>query len=158
MNFEIKDEDVNYDEYFKLEDVSKETKDKLNKIDIIVVPICYKGNEYFFAQETIDFIKFCRQNDEFHSYDVLADGDLKIRSLHSFDIWMPFIWIRDNLFFPIVINIVSNYIWEKRKGREEEKVQVNVKFFIKSKKKMIYYNGDADTFKETFEKIDINKL
>lgn len=99
-----------------MENVSSSTKEKLDKIDIIAVPKQYKENEYYFAQETIDFIKYCRQNDKNHTYDVLADGDIKIRSLHSFDLLLPMIWVASNILFPIAINMVSSYILEKRKS------------------------------------------
>lgn len=160
MDLEIEDIEINYDEYFALENVSSSTKEKLDKIDIIAVPKQYTKNEYYFAQETVDFIKYCRQNDKNHTYDVLADGDIKVRSLHSFDLWLPVIWVASKILFPMVINIVSSYIWEKIKGHEKEETQVDVTFVVKNKKekKMIHYKGNADKFKETFEKIDINKM
>lgn len=158
--YEIKDIDIKYDDYFSVENISQTTKDKLCNADIVAVPLRYQDDEYYFAQETIDFLKYCRQNDSAHSYDILADGDIKIRSLHSFDIWMPVIWVAKNVLLPMAINMVCNYIWEKRKGHEKEDTQVDVTFIVKSKgkEKSIHYKGDADTFKEKFEKIDINKL
>lgn len=63
----------------------------------------------FFSQETINFLKFCRQNDSEHNYDILVDGDIKVRSLHSFDIWLPIIWIANSILLPMVINMVITY-------------------------------------------------
>ena len=110
--------------------------------------------------ETIDFIKYCRLNDAEHTYDVLADGDISVRSLHSFDIWMPVIWVASNILLPFAINMVCNYIAEKRKGREKEETQVDVTFIVKSKgkEKSLHYKGDAVAFKESFEKIDLNDM
>lgn len=90
----------------------------------------------------------------------MADGDIKVRSLHSFDIWLLIIWIANNILLPMVINMVCNYIWEKRKGHEKEETQVDVTFIVKSKgmEKSIYFKGDADTFKDKFKKIDLNKI
>ena len=158
--YEIKDIDINYDAYFSAETISQTTRDKLCTADIVAVPLRYQDDAFYFAQETIDFLKYCRQNDSTHSYDILADGDIKIRSLHSFDIWMPVIWVAQNVLLPIAINMVCNYIWEKRKGHEKEDTQVDVTFIVKSKgkEKSIHYKGDADTFKEKFEKIDINEM
>ncbi len=157
---EIKDIDIKYDDYFSAENISQTSKDKLWTTDIVAVPLRYQDDEYYFAQETVDFLKYCRQNDLTHSYDILADGDIKIRSLHSFDIWMPIIWIAQSVLLPMAIDMVCNYIREKRKGHEKEDTQVDVTFIVKSKgkEKFIHYKGDADTFKEKFEKIDINKI
>ena len=159
-DYEINDVNIKYDDYFSAENISQTTKDKLSTVDLVAVPSRYQDNEYYFAQETIDFLKYCRQNDLTHSYDILADGDIKIRSLHSFDIWLPVIWVANSVLLPIAINMVSNYIWEKRKGHEKEDTQVDITFIVKSKgkEKSIHYKGDAETFKEKFEKIDINKM
>lgn len=160
VDYEVKDVDIEYSDYFKKESIVQETRDKLSKGDIVAVPLHYQDGEYYFAQETIDFLKFCRLNDPGHKYDVLADEDIKVRSLHSFDIWMPIIWVAQSVLLPMAINMVSNYIWEKRKGHEKEETQIDVTFIVKSngKEKSIHYMGNAETFKEKFEKIDINKM
>ncbi|WP_061215360.1 hypothetical protein [Syntrophomonas wolfei] len=146
--------------YFVEKEVFEQTKEKLNTTDILAVPIRYDDGEYYYAQETISFLKYCRQTDPEHSADVLSDGDIKLRSLHSFDIWMPVIWIGSSIVLPLVINLVSNYIWEKMRGREQEDAKVNITIMVQQGKntKELHYNGDARTFSETFEKIDITKL
>ena len=132
---------------------------KIEENEFIAIPAPYE-QEHYFAQETIDFLKFCRENDSEHKYDILSDGDIAVRSLHSFDIWMPIIFVAQSILLPVAINIVSNYIWEKMQGREKEDAQVDVTFLVKNgkKEKSIHYNGDAKTFKESFEKIDLNKM
>lgn len=159
-NYQIEDVNVNFDEYFEVERISTEAQSKLSTGDIVVVPLCHHDGEYYFAQETIDFLKFCQQSDLEHSYDILADDDINVLSLHSFDIWMPVIWVAKTVLFPIAIGMVSNYIWEKCKGREDEDAQVDVTVITKTKngEKSIHYKGDAQTFKEKFKQIDINKM
>ena len=146
--------------YFETETISDNTQKKLKTIDFLAVPAQHSDNEFYFAQETIDFIKFCRQNDANHTYDVLADGDIKVRSLHSFDIWLPIIWIATEILLPIAIDVVGDFIKSKLKGREKEDANVDVTMIVKRKdeEKTIHYSGDAKTFKETFEKIDLNKM
>lgn len=132
---------------------------KIEENEFVAVPASYE-RDHFFAQETIDFLKFCRENDSAHKYDILSDGDITVRSLHSFDIWMPIILITKKALFSFAIDMVSNYIWEKMKGRETEDAEVDMTFIVKNgeKEKSIHYNGDAKTFKESFEKIDLNKM
>ena len=156
----ILDSDTNFDNYFTANSISKDAQRKLSSTDFLVVPTEYAENEFYFAQEAISFIKFCRQNDPNHSYDLLADNDIQIRSLHSFDIWMPIIWVASSVLLPFAINMVSSYIYDKLKGREKEGAKVDVTFIVKRdhEEKTIHYSGDAKTFKESFEKIDINKL
>ncbi len=151
---------TSFSEYFELESISDNTRKKLETVDFVAVPAKYGDNDFCFAQETIEFIKFCRQNDTHHSYDILADADIKVRSLHSFDIWAPIIWIATEILLPIAINIVGDFIKSKLKGREKENANIDITMIVKRKheEKTIHYSGDAKTFKETFEKIDLNKM
>ena len=155
-NITIRDIGIDIFDYCEENGVSVE---KLEKSDFVAIPAPYEqGN--FFAQETIDFLKFCRENDQKHIYDFLSDEDITVLSLHSFDIWLPIIFIAQSVLLPFAINMVSNYIWEKMHGREKEDIQVDITFLVKEgkKEKSIHYKGDAKTFKESFEKIDFNKM
>jgi hypothetical protein len=151
---------TNFNNYYATNSISNDAQCKLTTTDFVVVPTEYKDNEFFFAQESISFIKFCRQNDPDHSYDLLADHDIQVRSLHSFDIWMPVIWVASSILLPFAINMVSSYVYDKLKGREKEDAKVDVTFIVKRdhEEKTIHYSGDARTFKESFEKIDLNNM
>lgn len=159
-NLKISDVNISFVQYFRADNVSLETQEKLTTADILAVPTKYQDDEFYFAQETINFLKYCRQNNSQYNIDVLADADIKIRSLHSFDLWMPVIFIASDIMLPFAINMVSNYIWYKMKGREKEDAKVDVTFIVKREKeeKKLHYCGDAKAFKETFEKIDLNKM
>lgn len=156
----IKNTSIDFSSYYAKNDISSVAQSKVGKVDILAVPTAYGNNEFYFAQETIDFIKYCRNNSSEHTFDVLAEDDIQIRSLHSFDIWMPVIWVASSVLLPFAINMVSNYIWEKLKGRENEPAKVDVTFLTRNgdEEKYIHYSGDARTFKESFEKIDLNKM
>lgn len=162
MNNDIKisDSTTDFNAYFNANSISEETQKKLETTDFLVAPSEHKENEYYFAQESISFVKFCRQNNPENSIDLLADSDIQVRSLHSFDIWMPIIWVAGNILLPIAINLVSDYIKDKLKGREKEDAKVDVTFIVKrdGEEKNIHYSGDAKTFKDAFEKIDLNKM
>ena len=46
------------------------------------------------------------------------------------------------------------------KGREKEEAQVDVTLIVQNddKNMSLHYKGDAKTFKDSFEKIDFNKI
>ena len=158
-NFQILNSTMNFDEYFAVNSISDDAQNKFKSTDFLIVPSKYKDNEYYFAQESISFIKFCRQKNTENSIDLLADSDIQIRSLHSFDIWMPIIWVAKFVLLPVAINLVSDYIKDKLKGREKEEAKVDVSFIVKrGEEKKLHYSGDAKTFKESFEKIDLDKM
>ena len=159
-NIVVKNASLDYSDYYSQKKISPVTQRKFVSSEFLAIPARYGKNEFYFAQETIDFIKFCRNHSPEHSFDVLADDDIEIRSLHSFDIWMPIIFVASNVLLPIAINIVSSYIYEKMKGREKEDANVDVTFYVKKEgeEKYIHYSGDAKTFRDNFEKIDLNKM
>ena len=162
MNHDIKilDTATDLNKYFVSNSVSEEVQRKLSTTDFLAVPSEYKEKEFYFAQETVSFVKFCRHNNSKYTIDILADSDIQVRSLHSFDIWMPVIWVAEFVLLPIAINLVSDYIKDKMKGREKEDAKVNVTFMLKreGEEKVVNYSGDAKTFKESFDKIDLNKM
>lgn len=156
----IRNTNIDFSDYYTSKGISGDVQSKLGSVDILAVPTAYQNHEFYFAQETIDFLKYCRRTSSEHTFDILAEDDIQIRSLHSFDIWMPVIWVASSVLLPFAINMVSNYIGEKLKGRENEPAQVNVTFLTKQgdEEKYIHYSGDAKTFKESFKKIDLNKM
>ena len=159
-SLEIQNAKISFEDYFETNSISIDTQNKLNTTDILIVPQKYDEKEYYFSQESISFIKFCREQTQDFSIDLLADGDICTRSLHSFDILMPVIFVATEIIWPIVLNLVSSFIYDKLKGREKEDAKVDVTFMVKrdGEDKVIHYSGDAKTFKKAFKKIDITKL
>lgn len=162
MNNDVKisSSSTDFNAYFNTNSISEDTRKNFKTTDFLVVPSEYKENQYYFSQESISFVKFCRKNNLEYNIDLLADSDIQIRSLHSFDIWMPVIWVAGNILLPIATNLVSDYIKDKLKGREKEEAKVDVTFIVKrdDEEKPLHFSGDAKTFKESFEKIDLNKM
>lgn len=128
--------------------------------DCVVLPSPYRDNECYYAQETVDFVKFVRESNEDIVISILSDGDIEIRSLHSFDIFMPAILIVREALLSIVTNLVSNYITDKMRGRESEEATVDVTFVVNrnDENKVLTYHGPAREFRDTFKSIDLNEL
>lgn len=156
----IKKDDIKLAEYCEAESFSKETLEKLSTVDILALPYEYEEGEFYFSDDTVDFIKYCRSSQSEYGVDLLAEGNIRVRSLHSLTIWLPVIRIAELVLLPVVLNLISSYIFDKIKGKEHDKPQVDVDIMIDKGKRnvKIHYRGDATTFKESFEKIDINSL
>jgi len=157
----IKDIEISFDEYFAKEKISKTTQDKLRNIDILAVPTQYHDSNYYFAKETISFLKYCNGKGSKYTVDYLADGDIKVLSLHCADLWLPTIICKDVL-LPIIIGLITNYISDYIKGRinSRNESNVDVKIIVKNnnKGKEFYYNGPASKFVETFKATKFKKL
>ena len=55
--------------------------DNMVSADLLVLPAKYDEDNYYFAQETVDFVKFCKQNDT--NIEIVSPIDIKVRSLHN---------------------------------------------------------------------------
>ena len=58
MDFEVVDSN-SVNEYVEANN-SETIKNKIDSSDVLVVPAKHTDGEYYFAQESVDFIKFCR--------------------------------------------------------------------------------------------------
>lgn len=135
-------------------------QEAFGKNNCLALPSPYNETEYYYAQETIDFIKYCRESTTDISIETLPGKGVEVRSLHSFDIFMPIIWVATTLLLPTVIGVVSNYIYDKMKGREHEDANVELSFIVErdNERKMLHYKGPTNEFNKEFKKIDLTKL
>ncbi|WP_292594799.1 hypothetical protein [Mesotoga sp. UBA5847] len=150
-----------FEEYFADYSVSEETRNKLITKDILILPEPHEHSKYYFAQESLDFLKFCKSLDDGVNLDILADSNrIIVFERRSFDIWMPTIWIAEKVLLPIVVGLVTSYILRRIRGREKEECKVNLSIIVKNgeESKELRYNGDAKTFREKFDNIDLDNL
>lgn len=141
--------------YIKQSEQSSMLEEKCQKDSLLILPRKYEKQGYCFASHSVDFVKFCRSQNA--DVEILSTDDFKVLDLHSFDIWMPIIYVAQEILLPLAISLVANFISSKKKGREHEKAKINVDIVYKKGKKEvdIHYNGDADTFKEVMDKLDL---
>lgn len=59
---EIEIQETNYDfsMYYETNKLSNTVDSKFKSTDFLAIPRKYEENEYYFAQETVDFIKYCK--------------------------------------------------------------------------------------------------
>ena len=132
---------------------------KLKKADLIVVPSCIEGSACY-AQEAIEFVKYCHEKNPCIDVDLLDDGEVRTRVLNSADIWMPIIWIAKEVLLPIAVSLVASFIFERFKTQRDEEANLHVDFVVEKDgdKKRLSYSGPAREFQECFENVDLNEL
>ena len=67
--------DYPFEKYYLDYNISNETKDKLEKADILVLPEPYESSKYYFSQEAVSFVKYCKSINKDVETDILADED-----------------------------------------------------------------------------------
>lgn len=163
---EIHDDSLTIKKYFEMEVFSDETKKRVENADILLLPDfgIKDGVDRAFQPDTVNFYKYIQtKKDSDISVELFENrGEEKILALHSFDIWIPTIAIAKEVLFPMVINLVSSYVYDKMKGRINEEPVVHFQLVVENKKagksKKLFYKGPIEGFNEKFEKIDINKM
>ena len=58
--FEIQNSTADFSDYYSKSSISANTQSKMETIDFLAVPTRYEDQRYYFAQETVDFLKYCR--------------------------------------------------------------------------------------------------
>ena len=52
----IKETNIDFSNYYRSNNISYDVQSKVDNVDVLAVPAAYTNNEFYFAQETIDFI------------------------------------------------------------------------------------------------------
>jgi len=148
-----------------MECFSDNTKEFARHADILFLPDLNlrEGVNRAFQPDTLTFYKYVKQKNKDLKIGLFEnEGETKTLSLHSFDIWLPTIWIASSVMLPFVINLAGSYVYERLRGREKEDVTVQLNVVIEDrdtgKSASIFYKGPGEGLKESFEKIDINKM
>lgn len=162
---EINDSNVTFDSLIKNDSFNDDTKARAKEADILILPDfnIREGVDRAFQSDTVSFYKYSRVYTDDYKIELYENkGEEKVLSLHSFDIWIPTVFIASSILLPLFINLISSYVYDKLKGRESDEATVHFKLIVedkdKKKSKTIYYKGPHSTFKDKFDKIDINRL
>lgn len=141
-------------DYYPLE-ISKPTE----QINLLLIPIeNFRGEKKLvFPEQTMDFFKFIESTSHKSviSEIALSDDDYSELELHADLVTLATMVIESGI-FPLVVDIVSNYINQKILLRNSEsKIKVNIKIVKDESSIDVTYEGDADKFKQTIESVKI---
>jgi hypothetical protein len=165
----ITDSDVTAENLLSIEDFNKDTKERIKKSDILLVPLLEfrDRKERVFYPETSNFLKFANKKLDKITIDLCENkGQEKTLDLHYDELLLPIIFISvefvRNIGLPILTSLISNYIFyrfSKKSGEDESiiHVQIIINDNKKQKSKKLDYKGPLSGLNK-FKKIDINKI
>lgn len=150
----IQKSNITFESIYKEEYIPKD--DDFKKANCLILP--YKnfrsGVDYCFGEYTSEILQYLKENSK---GDVLVDvaaTDENYREieLHSFRLQIG-IFITTSILLPVVINLVSNYVYDKikRLHRKEGEVAVHVEYISvlpDGSSKLLNYEGPADKLGE----------
>jgi hypothetical protein len=169
MAIEVVDSDITLEGLLSIEDFDKDTKSRIQKSEILLLPFSVFGdkNERAFYPETSDFLKFAKTELDDYKIDICENkGKEKTEILQSADVWLPILLISidplKDVILPIIVSLISNYLFYKsKKETKDDEGSVNVQIIIHDKKrnisKNLKYDGPVSGL-DQLNAIDVNKI
>ncbi|MDP4083673.1 MAG: hypothetical protein Q8934_03560 [Bacillota bacterium] len=139
---------------------TEETKVRIKEADIILVPDIGKieGIAKAFRPDTKPFYKFAKANNlSGEKIEILENkGELNVLNFHSYELWLPNLYINDVNLLPTVMDLINRYIGEKQKLNKETIV---VNFCLKIQKqsstcKILSYKGDIERLNDLIRDLE----
>jgi hypothetical protein len=163
---EIHDSNRTFQTYMELDVFTEETKNRVKGAQVILLPDfnVKEGVERAFQPDTINFYKYtlAKKDSEIKLELFENKGEEKFLVLHSYDVWIPTIAILNSVLLPLVVNLVSSYVYDRMRSRPKEEPTVHFQLIVSDedsgRSKQLYYKGPAKDFNSSFEKIDVNSL
>jgi hypothetical protein len=83
--------------------------------------------------------------------------------LRNNEYWLPLIWLSSDVLFPVFLNLVSSYLYDKAKGAlKGERPIVRVKAVYKNRKsglfKKFQFEGNAEQLKDVMKQFNQNEF
>ncbi|MFA4824703.1 MAG: hypothetical protein WC593_06045 [Methanoregula sp.] len=150
MIIETGDLEINFQTIIDHNDLSSDTKNKLSKSKIILLPASFSTYQIRgdFPSETPNFLKYIRIKHPEVDVNIFENsGEERIQALHHADIILPpiFFLIQDYS-VEIIIGIISAYLYDKFKGapdlgKKDVKLELLQGSIGSFKIKLIRYEG-----------------
>lgn len=111
--------------------------------------------------QTYDFAKWIKKNREDITISVAESEGIK--SLHSYDFWMPIVILASDMSVQVFLALVSSYIYDRIKGMlKHDNANVHVQAFYKEAPegviKKFSYEGSVEGFEKVAKKFNISKF
>lgn len=132
-----------------------------NPSGIAMIPEGYgESKSVVIKSDAGDFAKWLRQQTP--SIPVALDAGIPRLSLHSADIWLPLVFLAQDVGLPLYIHLVGSYLFERMKGAlrgDVAHVRLSAQYEDKKTKKVMRFDfeGDADSLQKVMKRFDPNK-
>ena len=127
-----------------------------------MVPEKYgETNQLVLKSEAGQFAKWIRAHDPKIAVEVSQQTPRLLQ--RSCDVWLPLIFLANDLSLPVFLNLVANYLWDRMKGAlkgDAMSVHLSVEYENKADGtvKRFNFEGDADALQKVIKKFDPNQF
>ena len=124
----------------------------LRDVDILILPS--RKDENAFYSGTLEILDYLRENSDPTTVELFStDGEYRELLLHSADHWIGVFWV-SYVVVPLFINLISAYIYDKLKARDDD--YVSLKVIVSGKKgksKAISFDGHIKNLKKALDAV-----
>jgi hypothetical protein len=126
--------------------------EKFKSFDVLVLPEAFHRKDGDCVEiETDDNVILAKLLQEKNvKCGTLHDLDVETKFIdrRGADVWGGFVWVMSNLAIPIVVSVLSNYIYDKLKKKDEPKRIVHMTLCIQRGRDqaVLDYDGPAEDF------------
>lgn len=146
--FSIKEESLTFKKL--IDDAPVEIANMLKEKSVLILPSHGHNDAYYSGTlDTLDFL-----NESGLIADVYAsDDEYKELSLHGNEIWLG-TFIMGSVVVPVFINIISSYIYDKLKAKDDDNIAL--KFMVensKGKTTAVEFNGKVENLGKVIDAV-----
>lgn len=139
-NIKIEQSSFSFGSFLESLPAPLEAKEDLKHGQIVILPSRIENGSLLFSEDAVPFYKFCTIDKEDDRILITPDDEHQALVLRSLDIFMPDLYVFSGFVIPVLINLVSSYIYDKVKGSDEEP-NVKLKIIDGESKTEIDYDG-----------------
>jgi len=113
------------------------------------------------CSESPTFLKWLKANKP--AIFVKKCEGVPLTSLHSNEIWMPIVFLANDIALPVYLNLVSSYVYERCRGglkSDVNRVHITAEYENSETgvKKRFTFSGDLNALQKAIKKVDVNEI
>lgn len=145
---EVRESNVTFETVYKSDYAPKD--EKFRQANCLILPYenFRSGVDYCFSEYAQEVLEYSRDNSDLNMDIAATDDNYKVIELHSLLLQVG-IFVASSIVLPVVVNVVSSFVYDKIKKLHEKKEDVEVRVTFISvnadgTSKQISYDGPAD--------------
>lgn len=155
MSVRIEESSTTFDSIKNKHFYPTEFNEEIQSADIVILPSNEK--DVLFPEITTELFKFLSDNNSIHASISISDDEYKKIEKHCD--WIELgVFLVTSIALPIVINLFSNFLYDKLKtlNKKDDEVTADVEIIVEEtkakKSKKIIYKGPVNGIKDALEK------
>ena len=132
--------------------IGKKPELELRDVEILILPSSEEKNAFYSG--TLEILDYLHENSDSTKVEIFStDDEYRELGLHSADFWIGTFWV-SSVVVPLLVNLISNYIYDKLKAKDDD--HVSLKVIVEGKKgksKAISFDGNVENLNKALDAV-----